>query len=111
MTARGIQQDADFYDGLYLEEYRVCAHEGKIYRRLSQPDRDLILKRNAELRKNPGVIRDLSFARHTFSIPKIDFEILKQKYPVLVDGDADSQRKFYVWFLRQSESLPYRVQA
>ncbi len=111
MKARGIQQDADIYDGLYLEEFRVCAHEDKIYRRLSQPSRDLILNQNAELRKNPGVIRDLSFARHTFRIPKIDMEVLKKKYPVLVDGDADAQRKFYVWFLGQSESLPYRVQA
>lgn len=111
MSRPGIKEDRKIYDGLYLEDFRVCAHEDKIYRKLTQPNRDLILNRNAELRKNPGVIRDLSFARHTFSIPKIDFEILKKKYPVLVDGDADSQRKFYVWFLGQSESLPYRVQA
>ena len=98
-----------FVDGWKLE-YRTSAHEGITYVRKSQPDRDLILHRNAELRKNPGVIQDSSFGRYALSIPVEDYEVLKAKFPILVHGSNEERCAFYKKFLRSIESKPYRVQ-
>ena len=103
-------QDAVFYEDGWKLDYRVCHHENRLYRKLTQPDRHLILSRNAELRKNPGVITDLSFGRYHLSIPLEDYEVLKKKYPVIVRGSNAERTAFYKRFIRSVESIPYRVQ-
>lgn len=85
-------------------------HENKLYVHKQQNDRHVILARNAELRKNPGVLTDLSFGRYALSIPLEDYEVLKQKYPILVNGSNAERAAFYKKWLRSSESIPYRVQ-
>jgi hypothetical protein len=61
-------------------------HEDRLYVEKSQPTRNAILERNAELRKNPGVIQDLgaqsgsTWGRQVASIPMIDY------YNALRDG-------------------------
>lgn len=61
-------------DEVFRSEWHVDAHDGVVHRNLTQPTEDLILKRNAELRKNPGALRDLSFGRLAASIPMNLFE-------------------------------------
>jgi len=96
-------------NGVTVSEYKEVAHEGRIYRNLTQPNRNQILENNQELRKNPGVIRDLSFARLALRIPLVDMEILKRKYKILRDGSNAEQLAFWHKFIKTSESKPYRV--
>lgn len=103
-------KDQSWIDDGWKIDWISSPHESKLYARKSQIDRDAILYRNAELRKNPGIIRDSSFARYTLSIPLEDYEVLKKKYPVLVNGSNAERSAFYKKFIRATESLPYRVQ-
>lgn len=96
-------------DAVTVSQYRYHAADGTINRRIVQPDRDLILARNAELRKNKGVIRDLSFARLALRIPVVDMHYLKIKYPVLNDGDEHAVVKFWRKFINTTEAEPYKV--
>ena len=61
-------------DEVFKSEFLVSEHTGELAHRLSQPTEDLILSSNAELRKNKGAIRDLSFGRQVASIPLIMWE-------------------------------------
>lgn len=45
------------YDGVIKSEF--ISHLSEVAHRRTQPTEDLILRRNAELRKNPGSINDL----------------------------------------------------
>jgi len=97
-------------DGVFEAEFKTQKSEGRLYRHLTQPSRNIILSRNAELRKNPGSIKDLSFGRFHLSIPLIDYEVLKVKYPVLKNGSNAERTAFYKRFIRSTESIPFRVQ-
>jgi hypothetical protein len=103
--------DRDVYTDGYKLEYRVDHMAGKLRRRLTQPDRDIILTRNEELRKNRGALRDLDWCQYTLSIPLEDYESLQRKYPVLRTGSNDERKDFYLSFIRSPESKPYRVRA
>ncbi len=105
MTMRPLNLD----DGVLVTQLRHCPHEDRLYRNFVQPDRPLILQRNANLRKNPSALNDLSFGRQELSIPTVDYEALKKKYPVLVQGSNAERTAFYQRFIKSSESLPYRV--
>ena len=67
-------------DQVIRSDIHYQEHTGELTHKTSQPTEDLILARNAELRKNPGVIKDLgtqsgeSFGRQVASIPFIMFE-------------------------------------
>lgn len=70
-------------DGLFQSRIKYQAHEDKLYHALSQPTEDLILGRNAELRKNPGAVNDFgkgtqSWGRLVASIPFIKYEQAKR---------------------------------
>ena len=97
-------------DGVIQSEYKMQPSEGVLYRQMTQPERSLILNRNAELRKNPGVLQDLSYGRQMLSIPEVDYIALCRKYPVLVNGSNDEITTFYKKFIRSTESIPFRVQ-
>ncbi len=65
-----------FSSKLYYQD-----HEDKLYHEVTQPTEDLILERNADLRKNVGAIRDLgamseggTWGRQVASIPFIIYE-------------------------------------
>lgn len=103
-------RDHTITDGVFEKQFKTQMSEGRLYAHLTQPSRDVILTRNAELRKNPGMIKDLSFGRFHLSIPLIDYETLKRKYPVLVQGSNDEKKAFYKKFIRSTESIPFRVQ-
>jgi len=95
--------------GVWLEEFFYQPHEGRTYRRLSQPSRQLILDRNATLRQIPGAVRDLSFGRLALTIPLEDLETIRDKYPDLRSKDPEIKRRAWHAFIASSESLPYRV--
>jgi len=64
--------------GVFKSEFKIDAHDETVHHVLSQPSENLILEQNAELRKNPGLIRDLgskdeggSWGRQVASVPLI----------------------------------------
>lgn len=66
-------------NGAILSEFLF--EDEKIIHRTTQPTEDLILERNKELRKNPGIIKDFganneggSWGRQLASIPIIIYE-------------------------------------
>lgn len=93
-----------------LERHVEIDSDGKARSKLHQPTRDLILNRNAELRKNPGVIKPLSFMGLACTIPLEDWYNLIRKYPDLGSPIAEVQQPAFEKFLRSSESAIYRVQ-
>lgn len=103
-------QDAVFFEDGWKLDYRVDHGAGKLRRKLTQPDRDIILTRNQELRKHKGTLRDLSFGRQHLSVPFEDYEMLRRKYPILKNGSNQERTTWWKKFIRSSESLPYRVQ-
>lgn len=109
MPSQSNWRDATFFEDGWRLDYKYQPSEDRLYVKRSQPDRHLILQRNAELRKNPGVLTDLSFGRYHLSIPLEDYEVLKVRYPVLVRGSNAERTAFYKKFIRSVESVPYRV--
>ena len=83
----------------------------------TQPTEDLILQRNAELRKNPGVIRDLgsqdeggSWGRNIASIPFIMLERAIRDGYELRSGDAQHRSKELFRYLKSDEGKKCLVQ-
>ena len=67
--------------GIFTSKLHYQDHEDKLYHEVTQPTEDLILDYNSELRKNPGVIKDLgqgteggTWGRMVASIPMIIFD-------------------------------------
>lgn len=102
-------KDRDAFDGVFLERFRYQPHEGKLYRELSQPSRSLILERNAQLRREPGAVRDLSFGRLALTIPLEDWAELREKYPDLASKDPGIKSAAWKRFISGAESEPFRV--
>jgi hypothetical protein len=94
-------------DEVFKADYEI--HGDQLVRRLTQPTENIILNRNAELRKNPGAIRDMSFGRMVASIPFNDYEFLRRKYPELVYGDAEQRQKCMYKILSSSEGARFLV--
>lgn len=103
-------QDAVFYEDGWKLDYKVDHGAKKLRRQITQPDRDVILERNRQLRKHKGTLKDCSFMRMQLSIPLEDYEMLKRKYPVLKTGSNHERSQWYKKFIRSSESEIYRVQ-
>lgn len=64
-----------------------------------------------ELRKDDRVVKQKSEIRLALSIPPVDYEILKIKYPVLQFGSPYEKKQFWNRFYNSSESAPYKVSA
>jgi hypothetical protein len=93
-------------DGIFVSKFHFQEHTEVLTRELDQPSRNVILARNAELRKNPGVIQDLgkqsgeSFGRQIASIPMIVFyEAIETGYDLL-NKDKDVANREMNRFLR-----------
>lgn len=101
MSSRVVQSD-----DVFVSRYHVNRHEGdngRTYHTLDQPSRKLILERNAELRKNKGALKDLSFGRQLASIPYLDYYAMKQKHPRLNSPDAKDRSDEMMRLLRLPE--------
>ncbi len=104
-----VLKEASWVDegGIKFEAIPV-PHESRLYIRKSQPDRDRILEHNKQIREN-AIAGQCEFGQPELRIPQLDYDNLCKKYPVLVIGTAEDKRKFYLRFLKSSESRPYRL--
>jgi hypothetical protein len=86
-------------NGVIKSEVFYTDHEDVIHHKTSQPTEGLILKRNAELRKNAGAIQDLgaqsgsTWGRQLASIPFITYEWAKRNGFDLDSKDAKFAEK------------------
>ena len=85
-------------------------HTEELFHEQTQPTEDLILNRNAELRKNPGVIKDLgadspggTWGRSVASIPFITYDWAIRNGYELNSGDAEHRSKELFRFLRSEK--------
>ena len=91
-------------------------HTDELTHKTSQPTEDIILRRNHELRKNPGVIQDLgaqsgeSFGRQVASIPFIMYEEAIRDGYDLNKGDAEHRSKEMFRFLQSDKGKLCLVQ-
>lgn len=91
-------------------------HTGVLTHKTSQPTENLILERNAELRKNPGVIQDLgkqsngTFGRMLASIPFIMYEKAMRDGYELNSGDGEHRSKELFRYLKSDEGKKCLVQ-
>lgn len=92
-------------DGQMAVRWHQCRHENKTYVTLEQDktQRQLILERNAELRKNKDVKRNLSFGGWVASIPYEDYHMLRQKFPKLRSRDAKDRSEEMMRILQMPE--------
>jgi len=96
------------FDGLYKQTFKE--EDGITYRELTQPSEDTILNRNSELRKNTGVINDMSFGRQLASIPVNAYEKMCRDHPELIKGDSQQRSECMMKILNSSEGKKYLVQ-
>jgi len=97
-------------DEVFKSELIHQPHEDKVYRKLTQPTEDLILNRNAELRKNPGALRDLSFGRQLASIPFNLWEkAIRDGYDLNSPDKVTKEREMYR-YLQSPEGRTCMVQ-
>ena len=98
----------DVFDGVLRS--RIFGNKaGDLRRETSQPLRSAILNDNAELRKNPGVLRKLDAMEWTLQIPEDDFGMLLKCNPALKHDDAEIRLAAWKAFIASPESMPYRV--
>ena len=93
-------------------------HTGELTHKQTQPTEDIILNRNAELRKNPGALRDLgqgeaggSWGRQVACIPVITWDrAIRDGYDI-ANKDADVAGMEMNRFLQTVEGQKCLVQA
>lgn len=73
-----------------------------------QPNRELLLERNAKLRREGG-LANLTFAEHALRIPEIDYYQLKDRHPELASMDPEIRTRAWRAFVASSEADPYRT--
>ena len=104
-------------DSVIKSDIHYQEHTGELIHKTSQPTEQLILDRASELRKTPGVIRDLgagqeggSWGRQVASIPFIMYEkALRDGYD-LNSKDKDFAGQEMARFLRSPEGMTCTVQ-
>jgi len=103
-------------DEVFRSDLHFQEHTGELTHKLTQPTENLILARNAELRKNPGVIQDLGkqsggvFGRQVASIPMIMYEQALRDGYQLNSGDKEHQGKEMARYLQSTEGKQCLVQ-
>ena len=95
------------FDGVLFSEWHF--EGGDLVRKQTQPSRELILDRNAELKKNPGAINHLSFAGLELTIPTLDLIVLQKKYPALASANGQERKDAWLRFMGTAEADPYRI--
>jgi hypothetical protein len=104
-------------DSVIKSEFHYQDHTDVITHKTSQPTENLILARNAELRKNPGSIADLgaqsggTFGRLMASIPIIMYEKAKRDGYDLDNRDSYISGREMARYLKSAEGRTCLVQA
>jgi len=93
-------------DQVFKSDLHYQEHTGVLTHKLTQPSEDIILNRNAELRKNKGVIKDLgagseggTWGRMVATIPLNILEKAKREGYDLDSTDKDFASKELFRFL------------
>lgn len=73
-----------------------------------QPGATAMLQ-GVEVIRNNRLARSMDWGRAELEIPFVQFENLKRKHPELASPDQGIKLKAWQRFLRDPESLPYRV--
>jgi hypothetical protein len=81
----------------------------KIHRRIVDPGRIDVLKRNQEIRKSKGAIRKMDWGRLELDIPFGDWKVLCSMYPALGDSGHPDHKSALRTFMASSVSDPYRL--
>ncbi len=103
-------------DEVIRSDVHYQEHTGVLTHKTTQPSEKLILERNAELRKNPKVIKDLgsneggTWGRQVASIPFIMFEAAIRAGFDLNCRDAEQRQKEMFRYLQTDEGKKCLVQ-
>ena len=107
--------DNVYFDGVIKSEFH--SHIDEVSHVQTQPSEDIILARNAELRKNPGVIMDLgaqsneeTWGRLVASIPFNMYEKAKRDGYDLDSRDAKTSQKEMSRYLQSVEGKMCLIQ-
>jgi hypothetical protein len=71
--------------------------------------RNGILARNQELRRNPHALVKNPMGTWILSIPILDYEHFKRRFPDLFSGPAEDRKIALARFMASPESEPYKV--
>lgn len=97
------------FDGVLFANWRI---EGdNLVREVKQPSRERILNFNAEVQKQPDIVRELEWGAMAMNIPEQDLQALQKQYPDLNCKDGEIRTRAWMKFYNSSESIPYRVRA
>ncbi|RLA03859.1 MAG: hypothetical protein DRQ47_04380 [Gammaproteobacteria bacterium] len=97
-------------DSIIKSDLHYQEHTGVLTHVQTQPTEDIILERNSELRKNPGVLKDLSFGRSLANIPFNMYEKAIRDGFLLNSGDAECRSKELFRYLKSDEGKKCLVQ-
>lgn len=81
----------------------------KVHRRILSPHRQAVLKQNAELRKNRGALRSLSFGGLALDVPTSDIPMIERFFPGAMNAAHPDHKWMLRAFMRSPASIPYRV--
>ena len=85
-------------------------HSDELVVTRQQPDRDLALDTLARIRADDIRPADMGgIGRWMLCIPNEDWLRLRDKYPAMASRDPQEKSKFYLRFMRDPESAPFRV--
>jgi len=105
-------------DEVFKSEIHYQDHTGTLTHKTTQPTEDLILARNAELRKNPGVLRDLgdgseggTWGRLQATIPLVLVQWSKKQGHDLMERDSEQADKNLAWFMATPQGKSCLVQS
>jgi len=96
------------FDGVIKSEF--LTHIDEVAHKQTQPSEAIILARNAELRNNPGAIRNLEWGRLEASIPMNMFEKAIRDGYALNHYDADVAAAAMARYLQSAEGKLCLVQ-
>ena len=88
----------------------IVLEDGMAYRRLHSDLTPKIMKRNAELRRNPGAVKTTTFGKLELDIPLDHMPVIDRFFPGIANPSHPDHRYQMRRFLKSHASDPYRVQ-
>jgi len=95
------------FDGVIHQE--IYTDGDRLVSKVSQPNRKAILEHNAQVRRNPEVLKNSSFGGLELSIPELDYHRLVAANPDLASPDSATRTRAWRAFFYSDAALPYRV--
>jgi hypothetical protein len=88
-------------DGVFKSELSYCAHEDRLYRRLTQVNEDAILEQNARRRVDDDQLK-MEWARMVGDVPSLVWHNWCRKYPELTGGPREARDRTLLRLLREN---------